>query len=84
VRVGERNRVYRRIRHAARVLVFALLGYTLAGVLLPAKGGQSISLPHVGGALLAAALGHWFLLCGEGWRDFWHRTLAMFRLRPAD
>ncbi|MDQ6827796.1 MAG: hypothetical protein M3081_02910 [Gemmatimonadota bacterium] len=82
-RMGERHQLYRRIRHVARLVVFALIGYALAGRFMPAPGGQSITLPKVAGALAGAALGHWFLMRGEGWRNFWHRTLALFRLMPA-
>jgi hypothetical protein len=79
-RMGMRNATYRRLRHGARLVVFALLGYALVGAW---KGGPSLALPRMGGVVIGAALGHWFLLRGEGWREFWHRTLTNFRLRPA-
>ncbi|MEO8562882.1 MAG: hypothetical protein ABI601_12445 [bacterium] len=78
-RFGQRNAAYRRVRHTARLAVFALLGYWLAG---KAFGGSSVTLPRIGGLVAGVALGHWFLMRGEGWREFWHRTLTNFRLRP--
>ncbi|MEO7456467.1 MAG: hypothetical protein ABIY52_09410 [Gemmatimonadaceae bacterium] len=85
-RTGQRNAGYRRVRHAARLVVFAFLGAVVTGMLWRTSGGsagQFITLPHMVGTAAGAVLGHFFLVYGEGWRDFWHRTLTTFRLRPA-
>jgi hypothetical protein len=86
-RLGQRNAGYRRVRHVARLVVFAFLGAAVTGMVWQTGSGsarQLITLPHAVGAAVGAALGHLFLTRGEGWRDFWHRTLTNFRLRPAD
>jgi hypothetical protein len=81
IRAGTRNRTYRRGRHAARVLVFAALGYAIASMFAKTRG-MTAFMP-LGSAVVAAALGHWFLMRSQGWRDFWHRTVARLRL-PAE
>jgi hypothetical protein len=86
-RTGDRNASYRRIRHVARLVVFALLGAAVTGMFWRTgreNPGQIITLPHAVGTVAGVVLGHFFLTRGEGWRDFWHRTLTNFRLRPAD
>jgi hypothetical protein len=84
--LGQRNAGYRRVRHVARLVLFALLGAAVTGMVWrtgSGSAGQIITLPHAVGAAVGAGLGHLFLMRGQGWRDFWHRTLTNFRLRPA-
>jgi hypothetical protein len=84
-RMGERNAGYRRVRHFARLAVFAVLAAAVTGMVWRTGSGsetQLLTLPHVAGLLVGVVLGHLFLTRGDGWRDFWYRTLAKFRLRP--
>ncbi|HEY4304724.1 MAG TPA: hypothetical protein VGM82_09665 [Gemmatimonadaceae bacterium] len=85
-RMGQRNAGYRRARHFARLVVFALVVAAVTGAVWRTNSGgagQLITLPHLVGAVVGAALGHLFLTRGDGWRSFWYRTLATFRLRAA-
>jgi hypothetical protein len=84
-RMGERHAGYRRVRHFARLGVFAFVAAALMGMLWrmgSGSAGQLMTLPHTVGAVVGVALGHLFLTRGDGWRDFWHRTLTKLRLRP--
>ena len=83
-RMGERNAGYRRVRHFARLAVFAVVAAAVMGMVWRTgseRGSQLMTLPHVAGAIIGVALGHLFLTRGDGWRNFWHRTLTNFRLR---
>lgn len=85
VRMAVRNTTYRRVRHGARLLVFAFIGYAIAGYFASSGRVDALfTLPKVAGLFVGAALGHWFLERGDGWRDFWYRTLTTFRLKPAN
>jgi hypothetical protein len=84
VRAGERYSAYRRGRSVLRLVVFAVLGFALAGALMKARNastfaGLPVTLPSVGGAIVGVAFGYW-MLRHDGWHDFWERTLAKFRI----
>jgi hypothetical protein len=84
-RMGERHAGYRRVRHFTRLTVFAVLTAAVTGMVWRTGSGdvgQLVTLPHVVGTVVGVVLGHLFLTRGDGWRDFWYRTLAKFRLRP--
>ena len=80
-RLGERHAQYRQMRHASRVIVFAIAGAALAALAWDSGGRGLVTLPHVAGAIIGAAAGQLLLTRGDGWRAFWYRTLDRFRLR---
>jgi hypothetical protein len=84
VRLGERNPAYRRVRHVARILLFAALGYWASGVLpMGDAAAGPLSAWRLGGAVAGAVLGY-LMLRADGWRNFWYATLAAFRIRSND
>ena len=87
VRFAERQPAYRRARHVLRVILFVAAVYFLTDAVLSWRGAQlnqPFSVFRIAGAVVGAVFGHWFLTGTGGWRDFWYRTLARFRIRAAE